>query len=353
MKKLMSLMFLAAAAFAGGGLMNEQNLTTFVNYLYHKQQVGTIVSLGTITDSPPAELPATLPATPGAVPANPAPAANSEARQPGNGRNADGAPSTGANVAASPIATPATAPGSNPNARGTGTIPGTAPEPISIQWPDRSKSTFVAGPKTQASPNASLADAPAATPPSQHFDSPPPALANDPRVVSNAPHVPPPQLDTTPPQLPTPARDDRSMRAAFDGQPPDNPSAPAATPSGSSPSPEWIQIENRMRTLGVVRYEVSGSPDGKKKFRCEIAIAGAPKFEADHDNLIEAANKALKRVVLFHGARKASTADGYAEEQPESIPASKLPRMIEPGSPGLPSPSSPPGPLTPPSDLPN
>ena len=77
MKKLMSLMVLAAAAFAGGGMLNEHNLTTAVNYLYHKQQVGSVISLGSITNTPPAALPAHLPNVPGAIPqasASPPPA---------------------------------------------------------------------------------------------------------------------------------------------------------------------------------------------------------------------------------------------------------------------------------------
>ena len=68
MKKLMSLMLVCAAAFAGGGLLNEQNFVTAVNYVYHKQQVGRVISLGSITGTPASDLPEVLPSTPGAVP---------------------------------------------------------------------------------------------------------------------------------------------------------------------------------------------------------------------------------------------------------------------------------------------
>ncbi len=351
MKKLMTLMFLGLAAFAGGGLMNENNLTTFVNYLYHKQQVGTVINLGTIADSPPSELPPTLPATPGAVPPNPAPSTSSPGALSAQGRNPDAAPSSSSTnaVPQNPVQAPSTV--SQQLVKGTESVPGSTPPPISIQWPDQTVSTFRTSPNLpqQANP-PTPGELPASNPTGQIPDSLPPAQPDDARLAAATPHVPPPPIDSLGAQQAAPVKDDQVGRASFGGKTPEK--MPEPSTSGAS-NRAWVEVETRMRSLGVVRYEVLGTPDGKKKFRCELAIVGAPKFEADHDDLVQAAQMALKRVVLFHGARKATAAGGRLEEQPVPIQASTLPKRMETPSSGIAVPPPTEGPLTPPADLPN
>jgi|GEM_PF-4621626 len=352
MKKLMTLMFLGLAAFAGGGMMNEHNLTTFVNYLYHKQQVGTVINLGTITDSPPAELPPTLPATPGAVPSNTAPNVGAPAAQSAQGRNSDGTPSSGSNATVQQNPGRAKSASSEQLVKGTDNVPGSAPPPISIRWPDQTVSTFPTSPNV---PPQSTSQIPGEFPPSsstgQIPESLPPAQPDDSQLASATPHVPPPPIDSVASPMSEPMSDNQVGRASFGGSSAEKPTEAAA---GGTAARAWVEVENRMRTLGVVRYEVLGTPDGKKKFRCELAIAGAPKFEADNEDLVQAANMALKRVVLFHGARKATAAaGGRFETQPVAIPASTLPKMKNEATPGNTFPPPPAGPLAPPPDLPN
>jgi hypothetical protein len=351
MKKLMTLMFLGLAAFAGGGMMNEHNLTTFVNYLYHKQQVGTVINLGTITDSPPAELPSTLPATPGAVPSSTAPNASAPAAQTAQARNSDGTSSSGSNATVQQNPAPAASAGAEQLVKGTENVPGSAPPPISIRWPDQTVSTFRTSPNVPPQPASQIpGELPASSPSSQIPETLPPAQPDDSRLASATPHVPPPPIDAVVPPQSEPLRDNQVGRASFGGSSPEKTTESAA---GSASTSAWAEVENRMKTLGVVRYEVLGSPDGKKKFRCELAIAGAPKFEADNEDLVQAAHMALKRVVLFHGARKATAAGGRFETQPVAIPASTLPKRTDEATSGMTLPPPPAGPLAPPADLPN
>ncbi len=367
MKKLMTLMFLGLAAFAGGGLMNEHTVTTVVNYLYHKQQVGNVINLGTIADTPPAELPQTLPATPGAVPksdskdlvANPA---RSTQPMTSNGAAPPAIPVANGGSGSTPVLANAPAPNSNgaTGASAGATVPGTAPPPISIRWPDETVSTF------RTSPNVPQGAASAAVvppdPQSQMQEALPPPLPDSAPIAALAhgsavPHVPPPQIQPAPQQNPQ-LRDDRVDRASSAE------SVSSRHSSGPAPStaPVWKEIEIKMNALGVVRYEIVGSPGGKKKFRCEIDVPGAPKFEAESEDVAQAAQFALKRVVLFQAARKASGSSAGAQEdalsggsvsKPGRMPpanALNVPRTVTPGR--EPSGISA-APLAPPPDLPN
>jgi hypothetical protein len=58
-----------------------------------------------------------------------------------------------------------------------------------------------------------------------------------------------------------------------------------------------------MRDLGVRFYWVEGEPDGPVRFRCVIPVAGkaavAQHFEAEADDVFQAAETALRRVALW------------------------------------------------------
>lgn len=346
--------------------MNEHNLTTAVNYLYHKQQVGNVINLGTIADTPPAELPPTLPATPGAVPtgdkqssatkSNPSPIAEAA-----NGSTMPASAPAGFENGPAPLAS--SAPASHMNAVSgsspAAAIPGTAPPPISIRWPDESVSTFRTSPNTPQ--NASHAPAVPSVPQGQKEETlPPPPVESAPIASlaqgSTIPHVPPPHIQPASPP-PTAFRDDRVDRAS--SVQPFSPK-PSASPNASA-STTWHEIEDKMDALGVVRYEILGSPGAKKKFRCEIDIAGAPKFEAESEDIAQAAQFALKRVVLFQAARKASgnAAAGFtdssiaSDSKPGRIPPANALAVPRPVSPGREPAGDSSVPLAPPPDLPN
>lgn len=345
--------------------MNEHNLTTAVNYLYHKQQVGNVINLGTIADTPPAELPPTLPATPGAVPKGDTQSPETKSPQSpladsANPSTLPVSPPPAAGTGPAPLAS--TGPASQVNGAsgpspGT-SVPGTAPPPISIRWPDESVSTFRTSPNSPQ--NATPAPAIPPDPQSQMQETLPPPLAESAPIAalaqgSTIPHVPPPQIQHGTPQSP-PVKDDRIDRASTSESVSPK---PAAGPSAAIAS-TWKEIEAKMDTLGVVRYEILGSPGGKKKFRCEIDVAGAPKFEAESEDVAQAAQFALKRVVLFHAARKASgNAAGVGDSsiasdtKPGRIPPANALAVPRPVSPGREPEGYSSAPLAPPPDLPN
>jgi len=88
-------------------------------------------------------------------------------------------------------------------------------------------------------------------------------------------------------------------------------SAGIASPEGGDPS-DWTELRRRMASLGVVRYEFEGEPNGRVRFRCVIPLAGrravAQQFEAEGNNEMEAAGAALQRVALWKATEQESPA---------------------------------------------
>jgi hypothetical protein len=345
MKKLMTLVFLGLAAFAGGGLMNEHNMTTFVNYLYHQQQVGNVINLGTIADSPPAALPETLPATPGAV--TQAGATNPPATLPSTGA----VPEAGHPTVPNSGGTTSGARTADPNRQGperdavaqATSVPGTAPPPLSITWPDDTVSTYRPGTRSAVTPPP-----PAPAAPSSEFE-----LSNQRPIAAlppsaGTPTVPPPQMAPSPAPAAPSFRDDAVTNAAF---------APATAENRNAADDFWKEFDSKMKSLGVVRFEITGTPGGKSKFRCELATPGAPPFEAEHHDLVLAAQAALKRVRLYNAARRASQNDPSVSAEPSAAAGFDAPSTaaVPPPQPPIGKrPAFVPGaPLTPPPDIPN
>ena len=341
MKKLLSLMVLAAAAFAGGGLMNEHNLTTAVNYLYHKQQVGSVISLGSITSTPPAALPDHLPTVPGAV------SASNAAGQP-----QAAAPAAGTSVNSTPAAKPEIAATKAPVVASP--VPASPPPPLSVNWPDRTSSTYHTTPVAPASPEKAP---PVATqtlpvetlPPA----SPSPAPLAAEALASASPVVPPPVLEQQPPAQPAKV-DSQIMQAGFD--------ASAGRPRGPV-EPTWPELMRKLQMHGVGQISLTGTTTGKLKLKCELASADGLKsqaIEAEGDTPLMAAQVALKRVVLFKAARRASKSVGSdsAQTQPAQTaqaPQATIPQFSSPLPPAYVPPPPPPSdaPLPAPADVPN
>jgi hypothetical protein len=69
-------------------------------------------------------------------------------------------------------------------------------------------------------------------------------------------------------------------------------------------------LERKMQSLGVSRYTMDGEPGGPVVFSCLIPLAGreavAQRFEAEGDDLVHAAQAALRRIVLWRGTQPSS-----------------------------------------------
>ena len=89
-------------------------------------------------------------------------------------------------------------------------------------------------------------------------------------------------------------------------------------PAHSSPSPKldasaqvsgtdsWAILEHRMEILGVTRYTMDGTPGGRVVFSCLIPLAGrqavAQRFEGEGDDIMQAAQMALRRIALWRAS---------------------------------------------------
>ncbi len=76
-----------------------------------------------------------------------------------------------------------------------------------------------------------------------------------------------------------------------------------ATSPGLKPPAGWAELRHTMRALGVSRFVIEGEPGGRVRFHCLIPVAGsravAQHFEAEGDDEFHAAEVALRRVTLW------------------------------------------------------
>jgi hypothetical protein len=74
---------------------------------------------------------------------------------------------------------------------------------------------------------------------------------------------------------------------------------------------EWTVLERKMQTLGVSRFGIDAELGGQVVFSCLIPLAGrqavAQRFEAEADDMIQAAQAALRRVRLWRATQAPST----------------------------------------------
>jgi hypothetical protein len=89
--------------------------------------------------------------------------------------------------------------------------------------------------------------------------------------------------------------------------PPAGMSAPKSTGSGND---NWAILERKMQSLGVSCYMVEGEPGGRIVFSCLIPVAGrqavAQRFEAEGDDIIHAAQAAIRRIILWQATQPSS-----------------------------------------------
>jgi hypothetical protein len=66
---------------------------------------------------------------------------------------------------------------------------------------------------------------------------------------------------------------------------------------------EWTRLESMMQSLGISHFIIEGEPSGRIIFACLIPLAGrqavTQRFEANGENVIQAAHSALHRVILW------------------------------------------------------
>jgi hypothetical protein len=98
---------------------------------------------------------------------------------------------------------------------------------------------------------------------------------------------------------------------------------PSSSPSSGSPAPPssppsqlvsgprsvangsdtWGILERKMQSLGVSRYTMDGEPGGRVAFSCLIPLVGrqavTQRFEAEGDDIVQAAQATLRRITLW------------------------------------------------------
>jgi hypothetical protein len=74
-------------------------------------------------------------------------------------------------------------------------------------------------------------------------------------------------------------------------------------------SDNWAVIERKLQSLGVSRYTIEGKPGDHVAFSCLIPLAGrqaiAQRFEAEGDDMVQAAQAALRRITLWRATQPA------------------------------------------------
>ena len=139
-------------------------------------------------------------------------------------------------------------------------------------------------------PASLLSDAPPA--------ATPPLIPPGDRTVIVAAAIDPPPVVAPPAGLPVLEPPSVTPPATPEDEPTASGPAPAAAPAR-----DWPSIRRRMRVLGVSRYELEGTPEGRARFRCLIPLAGkravGQQFEGEGDDDLAAAEAALRRVALW------------------------------------------------------
>lgn len=140
-------------------------------------------------------------------------------------------------------------------------------------------------------------DAPGSAPPQAFLHEP-----SKPEPINDRDHTP-----QQPPSLPPSTRDhnpDRTTSQSTASHPP-RPEAPPSSGDALSTAntDRWSQMIQRMETLGVKRYWIEGVPGGTVLFRCtvptETTSTVSQQFEAEGDDIVNAAESALRRITLW------------------------------------------------------
>ena len=110
------------------------------------------------------------------------------------------------------------------------------------------------------------------------------------------------------PATAVPPRGFSAASRADEGRDPAVTQAGAPADTGKSAAGDWAAIRRKMAELGVTRFGVDGELGGPVRFHCVIPLAGrravGQQFEAEGDDVIEAAQAALRRVALWRATEE-------------------------------------------------
>ena len=117
-------------------------------------------------------------------------------------------------------------------------------------------------------------------------------------------HAKPDILDTLAALLPS--NSESSASSSPSSSPPSPPAASAQKPFLDR-SDSWTVLERKMQSLGITRYTIEGQPGDRVVFSCLIPLAGrqaiAQRFEAEGDDMVQAAQSALRRITLWRATQ--------------------------------------------------
>jgi hypothetical protein len=109
-------------------------------------------------------------------------------------------------------------------------------------------------------------------------------------------------LDTLAALLPS-----NSESSASGSPAPPSPPAASAQKRFLDGSDSWTVLERKMQSLGITRYTIEGQPGDHVVFSCLIPLAGrqaiAQRFEAEGDDMVQAAQSALRRITLWRATQ--------------------------------------------------
>ena len=260
MRKALLVITLVAASFAGGAVVNGPGLHWLKGQISSRLRQGDAIPTVEVDTEPPAVSSDPKPSAED-VPAAPAPTLV-EGLIPSGGPSPPPAPAAAvkADDPPSSATTPAPPPLGEP--------------PSELKAPDvplnLAGSLPVTEPNVPSSSPSGWADAP----------GPAPSIAVLPKPKA-APSLPP---------------SDAAVSAA---------SAPASSAASSS---GWAAVRKRMRSMGVTKYWVEGSPSGAVTFRCVLPVPGqesvSQQFEAEGEDDLKAAEIALRRALLWQAAER-------------------------------------------------
>ena len=290
LRKVLLVLALIAASFAGGAAVNGPGLKWIQGLIGDHLHQGDAIPTLDVDDGPTGAVDPQAVANPGPaakvaveeagvqpteIPAAPAPLLGS-----GLSREVRPAKSQSSTAPQPPAALPlplVKAPPTDPPAE-----PSPLPDPPQIAPKETEKAEEFAKPATALT---GWEDAPGSTP----------ATAVLPRVRLVKDRGP-----TTDPAVANTGAPGPSDPPPLDGPLPSSPAV--AVPAG------WSSLRARMKTLGVTKFWVEGSPAGAATFRCVAALdkAGASprQFEAEGDDEFQAADSALRRVAVWRAAER-------------------------------------------------
>lgn len=109
--------------------------------------------------------------------------------------------------------------------------------------------------------------------------------------------------------FPEPLSDPKPSPGPDADAPPSDPEvSPAGLEAAEAPEASWKRLRQSMTELGISRYWIEGEPNGPVKFRCVVPLVDekvvGQQFEAEGEDVIEAAEAALRRVGLWRASEQ-------------------------------------------------